>query len=116
MRPFRFGACLSYAGSATAWRDAAKRVEDWGFSTLLLPDHFVVPFAPIPALVAAATATTTLRVGTMVTANDFRHPAVLAKDVATADFLTDGRFELGIGAGWLAPEYDAAGIEFVDAK
>jgi probable F420-dependent oxidoreductase len=115
MKPFRFGACLSYAGSAAEWRDAARTIEGDGYSTLLLPDHFVVPFAPIPALAAAAAATTTLRVGTMVTANDFRNPAVLAKEVATADFLTDGRFELGIGAGWLAAEYDAAGIPFGDA-
>jgi probable F420-dependent oxidoreductase len=112
MKKFRFGASPGFAETATQWRELAKQVEAWGYSTLLLPDHFVNPFSPVPALAMAAEATTTLRVGTMVFDNDFRHPALLAKDAATIDFLSDGRFELGIGAGWHLPEYQATGIPF----
>lgn len=112
MRPFRFGAAVGYAENAAEWREQAKRIEGLGYSTLLIADHFVNPFAPLPALQASADATSTLRVGTMVIDNDFRHPAMLAKEVATIDLLTDGRFELGIGAGWLRMEYEAAGLPF----
>ena len=92
------------------WRELARKVEDLGYSTLTAADHFHDSLAPIPALMAAADATTRLRVGTMVLANDYRHPVVLAKEAATLDLLTAGRFELGIGAGWMATEYEAAGI------
>jgi probable F420-dependent oxidoreductase len=83
----------------------------------LLRDHFVgEPFghqlAPLIALTAAATATTTLRVGTLVLANDYRHPVMLAKEAATLDVFSGGRLELGLGAGWLRSEYEAAGIPF----
>lgn len=110
--PFRFGAAVSEPESAKEWGELARRVEDLGYSTLLLADHIVNPWAPLPALVAAAAATTTLRVGTMVIDNDFRHPAILAKELATIDFLTEGRLEVGLGAGWLKQEYDATGIPF----
>lgn len=115
MRPFRFGAAIDASQeqpSGRAWRDRAKRIEDLGYATLLIPDHFVTTFSPVPALTAAAAATSALRVGTMVFDNDFRHPAVLAKDAATLDVVSDGRFEIGIGAGWHEPEYRAAGIPF----
>ena len=112
MKPFRFGASIANARSAAEWRETARKVEDWGYATLLLPDHFVVPLSPIPALAVAAEAAHSLRVGTMVAANDFRHPAMLAKEVATLDLLTDGRVELGIGAGWHAGEYEAVGISY----
>jgi alkanesulfonate monooxygenase SsuD/methylene tetrahydromethanopterin reductase-like flavin-dependent oxidoreductase (luciferase family) len=79
-RPFRFGAGLFTADSPAAWAEGARRVEALGYDTLLMADHFLSPFAPVPALVAAAAATTTLRVGCTVFANDFRHPALLAKD------------------------------------
>src|SRR5206468_4174362 len=79
---------------------------------LLIPDHFVNDVAPVPVLATAAAVTSTLRVGTMVFDNDFRHPAVLAKDAATLDVLSEGRVEVGIGAGWHEPEYRAAGIPF----
>jgi probable F420-dependent oxidoreductase len=75
-----------------------------------LADHFDEGLAPVPALMAAADATTTLRVGSMVLGNDYRHPVVVAKEAATLDLLTDGRFELGIGAGWMTVDYEAAGI------
>jgi probable F420-dependent oxidoreductase len=88
----------------------AHKVEDLGWSTLTLPDHLDDGLAPIPAAMAAAAATTTLTVGTMVLANDYRHPVMVAKEAATLDVLTNGRFELGIGAGWMISDYDAAGI------
>jgi probable F420-dependent oxidoreductase len=79
---------------------------------LLVPDHFVNDLSPVPALSIAAEATNTLRVGSYVFDNDFRHPAMVAKEAATLDLLSDGRFELGIGAGWHGPEYEQVGIPF----
>lgn len=90
----------------------AQRVEALGFDSLVIADHFGARFAVAPALVLAAEATTTLRVGSLVYDNDFRHPALLAQEIATIDSLTDGRFDFGIGAGWLKSEYDAAGLSF----
>ena len=98
--------------SPREWRDLACTAEDLGFSTLLLPDHFGRQWSPLLALQAAAHATRSLRVGTIVLDNDFRHPALLAKDAATLDVLTDGRFELGLGAGWMAADYQWTGIPF----
>ena len=90
----------------------AQHVEASGYHTLVMPDHFGPRLALAPALVLAAEATSRLRVGSLVYDNDFRHPAVLAQEVASIDLLTDGRFEFGLGAGWLKSEYDAAGIPF----
>ncbi|MGH7397451.1 MAG: TIGR03621 family F420-dependent LLM class oxidoreductase [Candidatus Rokuibacteriota bacterium] len=112
VRPFRFGVTAPTPSAGTDWADRARRVEQLGYSTLVLPDHFRDHLAPVPALTAAALATTRLRVGSLVFSNDFRHPAVLAKDAATIDVLSGGRFELGLGAGWLRAEYDQAGIPF----
>jgi probable F420-dependent oxidoreductase len=98
------------------WADQARRIEDTGFSTLLVPDHFDERFAPMPALVAAAQVTSALRVGTLVIGNDYRHPLLLAKEAATVDVLTDGRFEFGIGAGWERRDYDWSGIPFDPAR
>jgi probable F420-dependent oxidoreductase len=91
-----------------------RHVEALGYDTLLMPDHFGPRFALAPALVLAAEATSRLRVGSLVYDNDFRHPALLAQEVASIDLLTDGRFEFGLGAGWLKSEYDAAGLPFDD--
>ena len=110
--PFRFGAVLESAAPAKEWAANARRIEDMGYSSLLVPDHFNDRFAPLPALMAAAAVTSTLRVGTMVADNDYRHPMVLAKDVATIDVLSEGRFELGIGAGWERQDYDWSGIPY----
>jgi probable F420-dependent oxidoreductase len=114
-RRFRFGVLVSNAHSAADWRETARRAEDLGFSTLLIADHFGRQLAPMPALVAAAAATTTLRVGTFVLDNDFRHPAAVAKEAATIDVLTDGRLELGIGAGWNPADYEKTGLTFESA-
>jgi probable F420-dependent oxidoreductase len=94
------------------WQELARKAEALGYSTLLLPDHFGRQLAPLPALQAAAMVTERLHVGTIVLDNDFRHPVMLAKDVATIDVMTDGRFELGIGAGWLEADYRTSGMPF----
>ncbi|MEU1973161.1 TIGR03621 family F420-dependent LLM class oxidoreductase [Microbacterium sp. NPDC019599] len=114
-RRFRFATGGFYAPSAREYAGLARKVEDLGYAALLLPDHFGEQLSPFAALVAAANATTTLRVGTFVCDNDFRHPAVLAKEAATVDLLTDGRLELGIGAGYLGPDYAKTGIPYDDA-
>ena len=111
-RPFRFGLEVRPAASKDDWAAKARRAEDTGYAILLLPDHLGDHFAPGPALMAAADVTTTLRLGSYVFDNDFRHPVVLAKEAATIDVLTGGRFELGLGAGWRASEYQQAGIPF----
>lgn len=94
----------------------ARRAEEVGFDTLLVSDHFGSRMSIGPALVLAAHATQRLRVGSFVYDNDFRHPGLLAQEAATIDLLTDGRFELGIGAGWLRREYDAAGLDFAPGR
>lgn len=112
-RPFRFGVANGRAPSRQAWVDSACKIEALGYSTMVTGDHvFFGLLAPIPALMAAADATTTLRLGSHVLANDFRNPAMLAHEAATFDLLTDGRLEFGIGAGWFHGDYTAAGIPF----
>ena len=111
-RPFRCGVQAARATSRDEWVAKAKRAEQLGFDTFLMPDHFGEQLAPIPALAVAAEATTSLRVGGFVFDNDYKHPVVLAKEIATLDLLSGGRFECGMGAGWLRPEYDAAGMPF----
>ncbi|HEV2032772.1 MAG TPA: TIGR03621 family F420-dependent LLM class oxidoreductase [Candidatus Dormibacteraeota bacterium] len=109
---FRFGVQQHRAASAKAWKERARLVESLGYSALYLPDHLNDQLGPIAALMAAADATTTLRVGSLVFDNDYRHPVVLAKEAATIDLMSDGRFDLGLGAGWLASDYEAAGIPY----
>jgi probable F420-dependent oxidoreductase len=111
-RRFRFGVQFATTTSADAWRASARRAEELGYSTLFVPDHFGDLVGPVPALMAAADATTTLRVGTLVFDNDYYHPVVLARDVATLDLLSGGRVELGLGAGWLATDYEQSGIPY----
>lgn len=112
VRPFRFGVVGGHSPSHSAWVATARQAEELGYSTLVVPDHFETGIAPLTALAVAAEATKTLRVGGLVFCNDFRHPAVLAKEVATLDLLSDGRCEIGLGAGYLAQEYEQAGIPF----
>jgi probable F420-dependent oxidoreductase len=98
-KKFRFGVVTAQAGSGAEWLDKARRIENLGFATMVMPDTLQYSLAPFPALAAAAAATRTLRIGTYVLANDYRHPVMLAKEAATLDFLSGGRLELGIGAG-----------------
>lgn len=100
------------ARSRAEWRDKARKVEDLGYAMLLVPDHLAAMLATVPAVMSAADATTRLRVGTNVLNNDLRHPVLLAREAATMDLLTDGRFELGLGAGYMRIEYDQAGLPF----
>lgn len=116
----RFGVVSESVPGGRAWLDYARRVEAAGIAALLIRDHFSAgafgrQLAPFSALAAAAAVTDRLRLGTMVLCNDFRHPAIVAHEAASLHHLSDGRFELGIGAGWYQPEYDAAGIPFDQA-
>jgi probable F420-dependent oxidoreductase len=111
-RPFRFGVQVAAPYDAKGWVELARRVEDLGYSTLTIPDHFTQQLAPVPALMAAADATTRLRIGALVFDNDYKHPVVLAKELATMDVLSDGRVEIGLGAGWMASDYESSGIAY----
>ena len=112
LRPFRFGIQADGAPTGAAWADLARRAEHYGYSCLTMPDHFGDQLAPVPALMAAADATTTLRVGALVFDNDYKHPVVLAKELATIDVLSGGRLEIGIGAGWMISDYEQSGIPY----
>lgn len=115
IRPFRFGVQCSRAANAAEWVELARRTEANGFDCLTMPDHFTDQLAPVPALQAAADATTRLRVGALVWDNDYKHPVVLAKELATIDLLSEGRLEIGLGAGWMISDYEQAGISYDSA-
>jgi probable F420-dependent oxidoreductase len=116
VRPFRFGVLVATdpgdIPSPEAWTNLARRAEDLGYATFMLADHFVNEYLPIAALMFVASATSTLRVGSCVFDNNYRHPALLAKEVAALDLLSGGRFELGLGAGALQIDYDQSGLPF----
>jgi len=117
MKPFRFGVMAESARTGGELLETARRAEDAGFSTLLIRDHlvegpFAHQFAPLTSLAAVAAATSRLRVGTLVLCNEFRHPAVLAKELATIDVFSQGRLEIGLGAGFLQREFEEAGLPF----
>ncbi len=112
MKPFRFGVNVRDAGSRAEWQDKARKAEALGYSVFLVPDHLAAMLATLPAVMSAADATTSLRIGTNVLNNDLRHPVLLAREAATIDMLTDGRLELGLGAGYMRVEYDQAGLRF----
>lgn len=112
MRPFRFAVIATVATSAAEWTALARRAEELGYDVLLVTDHLGAQLAPFPALTAAALATTRLRVGSFVFANDYRNPVMLAKEAATLDVLSSGRLEFGIGAGWSTPDYEQLGIPY----
>lgn len=124
-RPFRFGWQAFNATSAADWRDKARRAESLGYSAFMLADHYIGPgpaleathhpvqgIAAVPAIAVAAEATSTIKVGARVMCIDYRNPAVLVKEMATLDFFSEGRLELGLGAGWLQGEYEAMGVRW----
>ena len=115
-RRFRFGADLSGPLPGLSWADTVRRIEDLGFTTVFLPDHFDEQYGPFTALAAAATVSSTITLGTLVLDNDYRHPVVTAKEVATLDVLSEGRVELGVGAGWKKLDYDQSGIPYDKPK
>jgi probable F420-dependent oxidoreductase len=123
--PFRFAVQATNAAGSSEWRDTVRKVQDLGYSTLFLADHYLGPgpaqraahtprqdLAPIAAMAAAAAVSETLRIGCRVFCIDYHAPAVLAKEAATLDLLSDGRLEMGIGAGWSEVEYTAMGLDF----
>jgi probable F420-dependent oxidoreductase len=122
-RPFRFGLQSYAASSPNDWREQARRAEDTGFSTFSVADHVIGPgpalsatnhpvqdVAAVPAMAVAIEATSTIRIGARVFCVDYRQPVVFAKEMATLDFFSEGRLELGLGAGWLQGEYEAMGV------
>jgi len=111
-RPFRFSVGGGGPQSAKALAERARKAESIGYSTYVLSDHLLDVLAPVPALAAIAAVTERLRIGMFVLNNDLRHPAVLHQELATLDVLSEGRLEIGIGAGWNVPEYRASGIPF----
>ena len=115
-RPFRFGVVEAQAPSRAAWVSIARRIEELGYATLLIPDRANVgSLAPTPALAVAASATTSLRLGSYVFCNGYRHPVLLAREAATLDLLSDGRFEPGLGTGVSSSEFEQMGIPFGSA-
>jgi probable F420-dependent oxidoreductase len=117
MKPFRFGVGLRQARSRAELAEKARRIEALGYDLLGVPDHLTDGLAaPLPVLVAAARATQRLQLATNVLNNDLRHPVVLAREAATVDLLTDGRFQLGLGAGTNEAEYRQAGLEFASGS
>lgn len=112
MHPFRFAVHASHARSGAAWVATARRAEQLGYEALLVPDHLTGQLSPIAAVSAAATVTSRLRIGAYVFANDYRHPLMLAREAATLDLLSNGRFELGLGAGWRTADYRQLGYAY----
>ncbi len=124
-KPFRFGLQAFNPTSPAAWRDQVRKTEDLGYSTFHLADHFLGPgpaieaaahppqlIAAVPAMAMALEMTTSLKVGCRVFCMDYRQPVILAKEAATMDYLSDGRLEFGLGAGWIQSEYAAVNIPF----
>jgi len=110
-RPFRFGVITPKCASGRELTEQARKAEALGYSSFFVPDHFVDhDLAPTVALAHIAAVTDTLRVGPLVLGNDYKHPVVLAREMATLDLLSEGRLELGIGAGWMTVDYEKAGI------
>ena len=111
-RPFRFGIQASNAATRAEWVSLANRAEAHGYDVLTMPDHFGDQLAPVPAMSIALAVTTHLRVCGLVFDNDYKHPAILAKELATMDLLSEGRVELGLGAGWMISDYEQLGIPY----
>lgn len=114
-KAFRFGVVTSGRPSRSTWIALAQRIEELGYSTLFIPDVLGTPLAALTALAVAATATTKLRVGSFVFVNDYRNPALLAREIATLDCLSDGRVELGLGAGNWPLDFQQIGMPFDEA-
>jgi len=112
VHPFRFAVQQASASGAEEWAALARRAESLGYVLVVMPDHLGNQLSPFAALAAAAAATTRLRIGAFVFANDYRHPLMLAREAATLDVLSGGRFELGMGAGWMTSDYRELGMTY----
>jgi probable F420-dependent oxidoreductase len=108
-RAFRFGVNAFGAESAEEWMIRARRAEELGYDTLVVADH-LHSFPPLAGMLAAAQATTRLRVGSLTIGNDFRHPLMLARELAAIDHFSGGRLELGLGTGWASTDYAGSGL------
>jgi probable F420-dependent oxidoreductase len=112
-RPFRFGLQVPGAATGAAFLDTARRAEASGFDVISMPDHIGNPMWSVwPGLAAIAAVTSTIRLCPFVIDNDFRNPAILAAEAATVDVISNGRVDLGLGAGWDPPDYTRSGIPF----
>lgn len=111
-QPFRFGLQTHGPIDGMSWADTAKFAEQQGYSSIMVPDHFHGQYGPMTALAAAAAVTTELKVGALVFGNDYRHPIMLAKEMATLDHIAEGRVEFGLGAGWMRTDYDQTGMTY----
>ncbi|NLV54278.1 MAG: TIGR03621 family F420-dependent LLM class oxidoreductase [Acidimicrobiales bacterium] len=109
-RRLRFAVDLQQPFPGRDWLDTAREVEQLGYSTIFVPDHFDEGPGPIAAMAAFAAVTSTVNVGALVLDCDFRHPVPLARELATIDALSGGRLEVGLGAGWKRRDYDTSGI------
>src|SRR3954469_20097717 len=109
-KAFRFADEMQHPIGGRSWTDSVREAEALGYSTLFVPDHFDEGLGPIAAMSAAAGTTPPLKIGALVLGCDFRHPAVLARELATIDLLSEGRLEVGLGAGWKRLDYDQTGI------
>ena len=112
MKPFQFLADAGGVMNARALAELARRAEAAGYHGLVVSDHLVDKLAPVPAMAVIAATSDRLRMSAFVFNNDFRHPAVLAQDLASLDVLSDGRLDIGIGAGWRKVEYEGIGMSF----
>ena len=113
VKNFRFGVQIGGSFTPESFAKTAQHAEELGYSTLYFPDHFIdTELAPMVAMATAAAVTTSMRVGALVFDNDYKHPAILAKEIATIDVLSGGRTELGIGAGWMEVDYTALGLPY----
>lgn len=108
--PVRFGVEMMAPFEGRTWADSARELESLGYATLFAPDHLNEGYGPITAMATAAAATSTLKVATAVFAVDFRHPAILARELASIDQLSQGRLEVGLGAGYMVDDYTTSGI------
>jgi probable F420-dependent oxidoreductase len=112
-RKIRFATQSGGQPTGAEWLARAKRLEEIGYATLSMPDHMVGgAWSTMPALAAAAAVTTKIRLGNLVIDNDFRNPVVLAREFATLDVISNGRVEIGLGAGWFDRDYQSTGIPF----
>jgi probable F420-dependent oxidoreductase len=114
-RPFRFGMQAARVNDPTEWRALARCAEESGYSSFMIPDH-LGRVSTFPALMAAAAATERIKLSTYVLNQDWRPPAILAQEAASVQLLTEGRLELGIGAGWAKHEYAQAGVQYDSAR
>ncbi|WP_281172076.1 TIGR03621 family F420-dependent LLM class oxidoreductase [Amycolatopsis benzoatilytica] len=112
--PFRFGIEMLGPFPGMTWADSVRELEATGYSTVFVPDHFDEGYGPVAAMAAAATATTSLVVASAVLAADFRHPAVLARELSTIDALSGGRLEVGLGAGYQVNDYRVSGVPMAE--